>query len=257
MERRRFLAGAAGAVGTGGATAVAGTPAGAAPAAPPLQPAGFGRPGKDFPKVCGDLGNTNHSNLSQINKRTITRLGGAWHVNLEGGSTSQPQQSTAVVQDGVLYVQTTQQNVFAVDGRTGAIRWRTNLGTRTTNMRGVALGDGKVFSTSGANIVYALDQRTGAIVWEKALITADEGGADSGCDPGNGQCGGLTGTLAGAVVYFDGLIYVGMQGSTGGARGRAYALNAGTGEIAWTFWSSPGPGEFGHDTWEGDSWKTG
>jgi PQQ-dependent dehydrogenase (methanol/ethanol family) len=240
-----------------GATALVGAPAEAAPAVTPSQPAGFGRPGKDFPKVCGDLGNTNHSNLSQINKRTINRLGGAWHTNLEGGSTSSPQQSTAVVQDGVLYVQTTQQNVFAVDGRTGAIKWKTNLGTKTTNMRGVALGEGKVFSTSGANIVYALDQRTGAIAWQKQLITADEGGADSGCDPQNGQCGGLTGTLAGAVVYFNGLVYIGMQGSTGGARGRAYALKAATGEIAWTFWSAPGPGEFGHDTWEGDSWKTG
>ncbi|GIF23328.1 PQQ-dependent dehydrogenase (methanol/ethanol family) [Actinoplanes tereljensis] len=252
MERRNFLAGAA---GVAGATAV-GTPAAAAPVIP-SQPAAFGRTGKNFPKVCGDLGNTNHSNLSQINRRTIRQLGGAWHANLEGGSTSQPQQSTAVVQDGVLYVQTTQQNVFAVDGRTGAIKWKTNLGSKTTNMRGVALGEGKVFSTSGANIVYALDQRTGAIVWQKALITADEGGSDSGCDPQNGQCGGLTGTLAGAVVYFGGLIYVGMQGSTGGARGRAYALHAATGEIAWTFWSAPGPGEFGHDTWAGDSWKTG
>jgi PQQ-dependent dehydrogenase (methanol/ethanol family) len=248
VERRKFLAGAA---------AITSAPALGTEieAAPPPQP--FGRPGRDFPKVCGDLGNTNHSNLSRINRRNVQRLGGAWHVNLEGGSTSQAQQSTAVVQDGILYVQTTQQNVFAVDGRTGAIKWRTNLGSRTTNMRGVALGEGKVFSTSGSNIVYALDQRTGAVVWQKALITADEGGSDSGCDPQNGQCGGLTGTLAGAAVYHDGLVYIGMQGSTGGARGRAYALNAATGEIAWTFWSAPGPGEFGHETWAGDSWRTG
>src|SRR4051812_40460515 len=253
MDRRRFLA----AAGAGAATVVAGEPALAAGTPAPKQPSAFRPPGRDFPKVCGDLGNQNHSPLDQIHRRNIGRLGGAWHVNLEGGSTEQPQQSTAVVQDGVLYVQTSQQNVFAVDGRTGAIRWKTNVGAKSTNMRGVALGEGKVFSTSGSNIVYGLDQHTGAVVWQKQLITADEGGADSGCDPTNGQCGGLTGTLAGAVVYHDGLIYVGMQGSTGGARGRAYALTAATGEIAWTFWSAPGPGEFGHDTWEGDSWKTG
>lgn len=242
MERRKFLAGTtAGAVGLG----VSGLPE--TFTAVPKQPLAFGRPGKNFPKVCGDLGNTNHSDLSRITRRTISRLGGTWHVNLEGGSTAQHQQSTPVVQDGVLYVQTTQQNVFAVDGRTGAIKWKTNVGTRTTNMRGVALGEAKVFSTSGANIVYALDQKTGAIVWQRQLITPDE-------DNGNG---GSSGTLAGAVVYFDGLIYVGMQGSTGGARGRAYALKAATGEIAWTFWASPGTGEFGNDTWAGESWKTG
>src|SRR4051812_8873745 len=256
MDRRKFLA----AAGAGAATAMA--PAAPAPAASkgvpaPPQPAAFRPPGRDFPKVCGDLGNQNHSPLDQISRRSIGRLGGAWHTNLEGGSTEQPQQSTAVVQDGVLYVQTSQQNVFAVDGRTGAIKWKTSVGAKSTNMRGVALGEGKVFSTSGSNIVYGLDQRTGAVVWQKQLITADEGGADSGCDPQNGQCGGLTGTLAGAVVYFGGLVYVGMQGSTGGARGRAYALKAATGEIVWTFWSAPGPGEFGNDTWEGDSWKTG
>jgi outer membrane protein assembly factor BamB len=48
-----------------------------------------------------------------------------------------------------------------------------------------------------------------------------------------------------------------MQGSTIGARGRAYALHADTGEVAWTFWGAPGPGQAGNDTWEGESWKTG
>ncbi|WP_433383448.1 PQQ-binding-like beta-propeller repeat protein [Actinoplanes sp. CA-142083] len=257
MDRRKFLAAGAGAAGTLAVPGVAeaAEPAKATPA--PAQPRAFRPPGRDFPKVCGDLGNQNHSPLKQVSRRTVDRLGGAWHINLEGGSSAQGQQSTAVVQDGILYVQTSQQNVFAVDGRTGAVKWKTTVGTRGTNMRGVALGEGKVYSTSGSNIVYALEQSTGAIVWQKQLITADEGGADSGCDPQNGQCGGLTGTLAGAVVYHDGLIYVGMQGSTGGARGRAYALNAATGEITWIFWSAPGPGEFGNDTWEGDSWKTG
>ncbi|MET7329686.1 PQQ-binding-like beta-propeller repeat protein [Nonomuraea sp. NPDC005650] len=252
MERRNFLIGAAAALSTAATTAEP------ALASTEKQPAALGVTGKDFPKVCGNLGNHNHSPLKQITAGNLGRLGGAWHVNLEGGSTAAHQQSTCVVENGVLYVQTTQQNVFAVDGRTGAIRWKTNLGTRQTNMRGVALGEGLVFSTSGANIVYALKKDTGQVVWQRQLITDDEGGGDTGgCDPQNGQCGGLTGTLAGAVVYHDGLIYVGMQGSTGGARGRAYALKAATGEVAWTFWACPGEGQFGNDTWEGESWKTG
>ncbi|QYN18685.1 PQQ-binding-like beta-propeller repeat protein [Amycolatopsis sp. DSM 110486] len=259
MDRRRFLSGAA----TTASAAVVGTVLGTAPAsagAPdtPKQPDAFGATGADFPKVGGNLANQNHSPLKQINRRTLDRLGGAWHVNLEGGDTSRAQQSTIVAQDGVLYVQTTQQNVFAVDGKTGAIRWKSNVGSETTNMRGVALGQGKVFSTSGANIVYALNQKTGAVLWKRQLLTEDPTqGTPEECDPANGQCGGATGTLAGAIVYWDGLIYVGMQGSTAGARGRAYALDAATGKIAWTFWSVPGPGEFGNDTWEGESWKTG
>ena len=257
VGRRTFLAGAAAVGGALGLT----LPTGAAEAASetiPHQPPGLGPTGRDYAKVGGDLGNQNHSSLRQITRTNVGRLGGAWHVNLEGGSTSSGQQSTIVAQDGVLYVQTTQQNVFAVDGRTGAIKWTTKVGERQTNMRGVAVAEGKVFSASGDNVLHALDQQTGAIVWQRQLLTDGEGTGDNGgCDPQNGQCGGSIGTLAGAVVYWDGMVYIGMQGSTAGARGRAYGLDAATGEVVWTFWGAPGPGSFGNDTWEGESWKTG
>ncbi|WP_329126374.1 outer membrane protein assembly factor BamB family protein [Streptomyces sp. NBC_01465] len=260
MERRTFLLTAA-ATGTTAATSLAGpaeasgrTPGLALPVPP--QSAALGVSARDWPKAGGNYGNQNHSALSAVTPKNIAKLGGAWHLNLEGGSTAQYQQCTIVVQHGVLYVETTQQNVFAVDGRTGEVIWKTSLGTETTNMRGVAVAGGLVFSISGANIVYALDQRTGAVVWQKPLIVEDNGG-DDGCDDNSGQCGGNSGGLAGAVVHFDGLIYIGTEGSTAGARGRGYALDAKSGDVAWTFWGPPGPGEYGHDTWEGDSWKTG
>ncbi|MEW2353995.1 PQQ-binding-like beta-propeller repeat protein [Spirillospora sp. NPDC029432] len=260
MRRRNFLTGAAIAGGTAAFTpfrAPAHADPGSTMALPvPRQPRGLEPTGGDFPKVGGNLGNQNHSSLRRITRRNVRHLGGAWHVNLEGGATDgRAQQSTVVAQDGVLYVQTAQQNVFAVDGRTGEIKWKTNVGSERTNMRGVGLGGGLVYTTSGSNIVYALDQRTGGVVWQRELLIPGEG--DPGCDPQNGQCGGNRGGLAGAVVYHDGLIYVGTEGSTAGARGRGYALNARTGEVAWTFWGPPGPGEYGNDTWEGESWKTG
>ncbi|MEU5322013.1 PQQ-binding-like beta-propeller repeat protein [Streptomyces sp. NPDC021056] len=265
MERRTFLlTAAAGSAATvspltspaeAAPNAVSTTPSGLALPVPP-QSAALGTTGANWPKAGGDYGNQNHSTLRDITPQNIKRLGGAWHINLEGGSTSAYQQCTIVVQGGVLYVETTQQNVFAVNGRTGEVIWKTNLGTETTNMRGVAVADGKVFTISGANIVYALDQKSGAIRWQKPLIVDDNGG-DDGCDNDSGQCGGNSGGLAGAVVHWDGLIYIGTEGSTAGARGRGYALNADTGDVVWTFWGPPGPGEFGHDTWEGDSWKTG
>jgi len=249
VDRRQFLTRAA--ASTAGA-AVLGTqgasPASAAaPSRPvPRQPASLRAAGRDFPKVGGDLGNKNYSTLRQVTRDNVRRLGGAWHTQLEGGSTAQYQECTVVAQDGVLYVASTQQNVFAVDGKTGAILWKTAIGSpsATTDMRGVGLGRGLVFSTSGANIVYALDQRTGAVVWQRQLLNETDGGLNPG-------------TLAAAVVYFDGLVYVGMNGSVVGARGHAYALDAATGEIAWTFWSCPGPGEYGNDTWAGSSWRSG
>ncbi|GAB6899151.1 outer membrane protein assembly factor BamB family protein [Kineosporia succinea] len=255
MHRRMFLTGSSALT----AGAVLATSAQEAQAAvTPPQPGSFGPVGASFPKVGGNYGNQNYSPLRQITRKNVSRLGGAWHVNLEGGDTSQAQQSTVVAEKGVLYVQTQQQNVFAIDGRTGATRWKTNVGTDRINMRGVALDADRVFTIAGDNHVYALNKKTGQVVWKTLLLTEDtSAGSPEPCDPANGQCGGSIGSLAGAVVHWDGLIYVGMQGSTAGARGRAYALDARTGELRWTFWAVPGPDEFGGDTWEGESWKTG
>ncbi|NGN62704.1 PQQ-binding-like beta-propeller repeat protein [Streptomyces sp. A7024] len=257
MERRSFLLGAAATTALAvdsAATAAAADPGLALPV--PAQSPALGTAGRDFPQVGGNYGNHNHSTLQRITRSNVRRLGGAWHVNLEGGDTTRYQQCTVIAKDGVLYLHTTQQNVFAIDGRTGEVRWRRNLGTETTNMRGVALGGGRLYSLSGENIVYALDQRTGDVAWQKQLIIPDDGGGDD-CDPNSGQCGGNSGGLAGAVIHHDGRIYVGTEGSTAGARGRGYALDAATGDVIWTFWGPPGPGEYGHDTWAGDSWKTG
>ncbi|MES5823157.1 PQQ-binding-like beta-propeller repeat protein [Streptomyces sp. RG80] len=255
MDRRSFLtstaAGTATTIGVLAAPPAQATEALARPVPAQSHPA----TGRNFPKAGGNLGNHNYSSLKRITTDNVRRLGGTWHINLENGSTSGSQQCAVVAQDGVLYLATTQQNVFAVDGRTGQVRWKTNVGTDTTNMRGIALGEGLAFTISGSNLVYALDQKTGAVAWTRELLVEDQG--DPGCDPESGQCGGSKGGLAGAVVYWDGLIYVGTEGSTAGARGRGYALKASTGELVWTFWGTPGPGEYGHDTWEGDTWKTG
>jgi alcohol dehydrogenase (cytochrome c) len=58
-------------------------------------------------------------------------------------------------------------------------------------------------------------------------------------------------------LYYKGLVYMSISGGDGGLRGRLTAHDAKTGKEVWRWWAVPGPGEFGHDTWEGDSWKTG
>jgi competence ComEA-like helix-hairpin-helix protein len=193
---------------------------------------------KDFPKVGGNLGNQNYSSLAQVNKGNIAALGGAWHDNLEGGSTKEFQQATAVAVNGILYVETTQGKVFAVDGKTGEIKWTFNPGYGTQLRRGVAVGGGKVFTNMADHRVVALDQATGKLIWEKQLV--DEG---------------PIGTLRSAVTYYDGMVYF---GTCDGARDVGIAMDANTGNIVWKFHAAPAPGEFGHDTWgEGDAWQTG
>jgi glucose dehydrogenase len=197
-------------------------------------------PRADFPKVGGNYGNQNNSALAGINRGNIATLGGAWHLNLEGaaGGGAGGQQSSVVAVGGVLYVETTQGNVHAIDGKTGATKWVYKSGFGTQLRRGVAVGGGKVFTASAGKRVTALNQQTGAVLWTQPL-----GGED-----------GSRGSLKTAITYFDGLIYL---GNADAAHGVAYALSAETGKEVWHFNGPAGPGEFGADTWEGDSYKTG
>lgn len=194
-------------------------------------------PENDFPKVGGNLGNQNYSSLTQVNSTNIARLGARWRTRLEPAAAPMFQQSTAVAVNGVLFVETTQGNVFAIQGDSGEIKWSFKPGYGASLRRGVAVGEGMVFTNASGRRVIALNQATGEPIWETIL---DEPKVSS--------------QMKVAVVYHDGLVYV---GTNDGARGVAVALHAESGDIAWKFYGAPGPGEFGHETWEGDSWEDG
>jgi PQQ-dependent dehydrogenase (methanol/ethanol family) len=190
---------------------------------------------EDFPKVGGNLGNQNYSALRQINKGRVKRLGAAWLNRIEGGLTTGTNQSTPVVVDGVIYLESALGNVIAVDGKTGLTKWKYSQTRGSLTRRGVAVGQGLVFTLSGDNFVVALDKDTGEVVWER-------------------QHEGFGNVEKVAVVYYDGRLYV---GTNDGDRGAALALNASNGDKLWHFWGAPGPGEFGNDTWEADAWQEG
>jgi PQQ-dependent dehydrogenase (methanol/ethanol family) len=192
-------------------------------------------PTADFPQVGGNLGNQNYSALGAIHKGNIKQLGAAWMNSLEGGAKSGNAQSTTVAVDGVLFIETAQGNVHAVDGATGQIKW-TYKGTRGgQTRRGVAVGQGLVFTNASGNWVIALNKETGAVVWERQYPDY----------PGIGKP---------AVVYWDGLIYV---GSSDTPRGVGLAINATTGDVVWSFYGTAAPNQIGGDTWEGETYKTG
>ena len=77
-----------------------------------------------------------------------------------------------------------------------------------------------------------LDQATGRIVWKTQLEDYREGYS-----------------ITGATRYYDGLVFTGMSGGEYGIRGRIYALDAKTGREVWRFYTVPGPGEIGAETW--------
>src|SRR5687767_8211925 len=121
----------------------------------------------DFPKVSGNLGNQSYSSLRQINKERVRRLGAVWVNHIEGGLTSGTNQSTPVVIDGVIYIESAFGNVVAVDGRTGVTKWKYTQTRGSLTRRGVAVGQGLVYTLSGDNFVVALNKDTGQVVWER------------------------------------------------------------------------------------------
>jgi alcohol dehydrogenase (cytochrome c) len=200
----------------------------------------------------GTLFNQRYSPLDQINRDNIGELKGEWRVSLNGSGMGPgfSQEAQSLYRDGVLYIVTGQDDVFAVDVETGDFRWVYEAGVELslTNMccgwisRGVGMGEGKIFVGRVDAKLVALDQTTGEEVW-----SVDVG------DPARGH------SITSAPLYYDGMVITGIAGGEYGVRGYVTAYDAGTGELVWRFYTVPGPGEFGHDTWpqDNDAWMYG
>lgn len=193
---------------------------------------------KDFPKVGGNLGNQNYSSLHKINKGLVGQLGGAWVNQIEGGMTTGTNQSTTVVVDGVIYIESALGNVIAVDGKTGLTKWKWTTPYGSITRRGVAVAKdlGLVFTVATGNRLVALRTDTGSIAWIKQYPT-------SNTDPD--YQGALQKV---ALVYHDKRVYL---GTNDGNRGAAFSADAATGKVLTSFWGVPRPGEIGYDTWGG------
>lgn len=192
---------------------------------------------RDFPLVGGNLGNQRYSALTQITPSNVTQLGGAWLTHLEGGKAVGNMQGTPVVVDGVLYIGSGSGSVFAINAATGAINWTWTSPFGGQANRGVAVAEGKVFTGQAGARIVALDAKTGQLLWQTKV--AERGGTP------------------GALIYQDGRVFSGISGGEQGVRGQFAAYDAKTGKEVWKFYTIPGPGEFGHDTWDGDSWMRG
>ena len=192
----------------------------------------------------GNYANHRHSPLTQITPANVDRLIPKWtfQTGVIGNF-----ETTSLVRDNVLYVTGPLNVAWAIDARTGRQIWRyrrelpENL-TACCGLvnRGFAMLGDKLFMTTLDAHLLALDMRTGAVVWDATLEKYSNGYAA---------------TIA-PIVAKDKVI-VGVAGGEFGIRGFIDAYEASTGKRAWRFYTIPGPGEPGHDTWAGDSWKTG
>jgi alcohol dehydrogenase (cytochrome c) len=209
-------------------------------------------PSDDWITNGGSLSNQRYSSLDEINDSNVSSLKGVWltHLRNSGLAAKYSAESQPIEYQGVIYVPTGQDDVFAVSADTGEILWEHQAHLDQTisvvccgwESRGVAIGEGRVYIGQLDGKLVALDQRTGQVAWSTAVARWQDGYS-----------------ITSAPLYVNGMVITGVSGGEFGTRGSVTAYDAATGKQVWRFYTIPGPGETGHDTWpqDNDAWKVG
>ena len=193
----------------------------------------------------GDYQGTHYSPLSGITPANVATLRAAWSAPVPGDNVSE---STPLVVDGVMYGTSggSPRTVTAMDARTGRQIWRfvrpqkvRNPGETDVVNRGIAILGHRLFVGTNDAALLCIDARTGLLLWEIQVADTMEGF-----------------NITSPPLIVKDKIIVGHAGGEYALRGFLDAYDV-TGKHLWRFDTIPGPGEFGNDTWKGDSWKTG
>ncbi|HTR36124.1 MAG TPA: PQQ-dependent dehydrogenase, methanol/ethanol family [Bryobacteraceae bacterium] len=192
----------------------------------------------------GGVESQRYSALSEIKPENIKNLELKWVFQ---SRSTEKFEATALVVDGILYTVQAPNDVVAIDAATGRVFWIYSYVPSTEARpccgrvnRGLAiLGNTLFMATIDAHLI-ALDAKTGHVIWNKEVAKPEAGYAA---------------TLAPLVVKDK--VIIGTAGGEYGIRGFIAAYDAKTGDEAWRFYTIPGPGEPGHETWAGDSWMHG
>ncbi len=186
-----------------------------------------------------------YSPLSQINKADIAHLHVAW-IHQTGDITN-GLLSTPLVKNGVMYYVGADDNVFALNAATGVPIWHfqpdlkgiANASFYAHQIRNITLGHGFVYLGTLDGRVVAIDQKTGKKVWSTKYLVD--------LKTNRGSVFSSTPVLAGDYLVG------GVTGGDQATRGRIFGINALTGKLEWTFYTTKKDPK----SWPGDSWKVG
>src|SRR5579864_8542010 len=201
-------------------------------------------PGANWTSYNGDYTGRRYSGLHEINAANVSRLRASWVFH---PGNSQRLEATPVVVNGVMYL-TSANDAFALDAQTGRALWHFQRPVSSGLLddaaahksRGVAVWENFVYSETDDAHLLCLDARSGKLIWDVQY-------ADKVKHYGA--------TSAPLVIKYE--IVVGTSGGDSGVRGFLDAYDAATGKLKWHLWTIPGPGEFGSNSWPGDSYLHG
>jgi len=203
-----------------------------------------GREPQNWLTYSGSYAGQRHSGLTQIAPQNVRDLELKWVFQARS---FEKFEATPLVVDGILYTVQAPNDVVALDAATGRVFWMYNYTPSKAARpccgrinRGLAVaGDLLFMGTIDAHLI-AIDAKSGKSVWNTAVARAESGYA-----------------LTHAPLVVKDNVIVGVAGGEFGIRGFIAAYNIRTGKEVWKFYTIPGPGEPGNETWAGDSWKHG
>jgi len=177
---------------------------------------------------------------NQINRDDVGQLKRVWKFKVPDEG---PMEGVPIVWNDMMYVTSAHDHVYALDAKSGDLKWEFQYKPHVIAFaanRGVALMDGNVYVATLDGHLLALDAQTGHKVWDQETVH----------DPRNSFY-----TMA-PVPYKD-MLLLGVSNGDWGGVGNISAFDPKTGRRIWQWNTVPGPGEPGHETWSGDSWKRG
>jgi len=224
---------------------------------------------QEWPHYSGDAGASKYSPLDQINRSNVTQLRIAWtyHTGDSSDGSQHPARSafecTPLVVDGVLYLTTAFSRLIALEAETGKQLWTFDPQLRRDRNYNLFINRGAAFWSSGK------DKRLFLGTLDGRLFAVDAGSGKPVPSFGNGGWIDLRRGAANdfpsagygitsPVTVYRNVVITGALASDGepqGPSGDIRAFSARTGKPVWRFHTVPRPGEFGNNTWEGDSWK--
>jgi quinohemoprotein ethanol dehydrogenase len=204
----------------------------------------------DWPYYGADLYNSRYADLDQITPANVSQLKPAWTFHTGVSDPNMSMEMTPLVVNGVMYITTGDDDVFALNPTTGAKIWHyapTDMAKISTlpvccnnDNRGVAYGMGLIFNARLDAQLVALNAKTGAVEWQTVVDL-----------PSNGATITLAPQFVRASEGTIPEVIVGISGSDEAARGHLDAYNPSTGKLLWRFWTTYPA------TWAGTSWQHG
>src|SRR5258706_343969 len=192
----------------------------------------------------GTMMSQRYSQLTQVTPQNVKNLEQQWVFQARS---LEKFEATPLVVDGIMYTVQAPNDVVALDPVTGRVFWTYSYSPSPQSRpccgrvnRGVAIvGDTLFMGTIDAHLV-AIDAKNGRLLWNTTVAKDESGYA-----------------ITHAPLVVKDKVIVGVAGGEFGIRGFIAAYDVRTGKEVWRFYTIPGPGEPGHESWSGDSWKTG